>query len=129
MQGTENKVSSQCRLHSNFRSVKITYFTHHNYIRILTQKRAECRREGQADFVVDINLIDTLNVVFNRILSGHDIDICFVKCTECAIQRRCFSATCWSCYKQHSIRSGKSLLDVHKAAFRNSEFSKIKHKV
>jgi len=40
------------------------------YVRVVAQNRAQAAREGEAGFFVDLNLVDALELVFDRVFNG-----------------------------------------------------------
>ena len=71
-------MAGQGCLDGDFCRFKITDFSHHDDVRILTEKRPQRGGECQPDVVIDVYLIDAVYIVFYRVLGGHNIDIRFV---------------------------------------------------
>ncbi len=52
--------------------------------------------------MVNLDLIDTRELVFNRVLDGHELTIGFVQRMERGVQRRCFSRARRPGYQDHA---------------------------
>jgi len=68
MQRRQYKVTGLCGLDCDFGRLEVTNLTHHDHVRILAQERFECRGKGQAHLRVDVDLVDTREVDFRRVL-------------------------------------------------------------
>ncbi|EKD38367.1 MAG: hypothetical protein ACD_75C00760G0002 [uncultured bacterium] len=73
-------------LDGDLRSIDIPDLTNHNDIRILTEKRLQRCGEGHPHFLVDVDLIDTLEIEFDWILGGEDFNILAVHRVEGGIE-------------------------------------------
>ena len=54
----KHKVTGLCGLDRDLGRFEVTNLTDHDDVRILTQERLERRCEGQADFRIDVDLVD-----------------------------------------------------------------------
>jgi len=73
VQGREHQVPGQRRPDRDLRRLQIARLADQDHVRVLAQERPQRRGEGAADAVVDLNLINSLQVVFDRIFGRHNI--------------------------------------------------------
>jgi exodeoxyribonuclease VII large subunit len=73
MDGRENHMASQSRLHRHLGGFRVTALADHDNIGILTQDGAQAAGKGQADLFVHLHLVNALEAVFHRILDGQHI--------------------------------------------------------
>lgn len=81
------------RTYSYLGSFQISYFSHHDDVRILTQDRAQTGREGQACPQVDGGLVDPFKKVFHWVFKGNDIFFNTIEFIEHGIQACGFPRT------------------------------------
>lgn len=89
-------------LNGEFCSFLITYFSNHNDIRILPEKRSESRSKRKIYRRVDLCMIDSGDSVFYRIFKSGDIIFFRTKLGKESKKSRRFSRTCWSDCQDHS---------------------------
>ena len=53
----------------------------------MTQNRSEASRKRESNFGLNLNLIDPLELVLDRILGGHNLGIFRLDLGQCAIKR------------------------------------------
>jgi hypothetical protein len=80
-------VSGLCGLDRDTRGLEITYLTHHDDVRILPQECLQGLGERQADLVVDVDLVDSLEIYFRRVFRGRDIGFRYVQNIQPGIKR------------------------------------------
>ncbi len=68
VQGAENQVTGQRRVDGDLGGFRITYFTDHDNVRVLTQDGAENVGEAQADARFHLDLVDAPQLVFDGVL-------------------------------------------------------------
>ncbi len=85
--------------HGDLRRLFIPDFSDHHHVGVLTQKSAKRRGKVKADFLVDVHLDDSRQVVFDRVLSGEDLHVGSINGIQRRIQRRGFSRTGRSAYE------------------------------
>lgn len=66
-------MAGKCGFDGDFSRFKVADLADHDDIGVLTQEAAERSREVQTDFVMHLHLVDTIEVVLNRIFCGGDI--------------------------------------------------------
>src|SRR6185436_1537394 len=87
VQRGENHVPRHRGTQSGFHRVLVAHFAHQNHVRILAQRRAQDSGEGQFDLVVDLDLIDAGEPIFNRVFHSDDLALRRVELFECGIER------------------------------------------
>ena len=73
MQGRQHEVTRQRRLHGDLRGLAVAHFPDHDDVRILAQDRAQGVGEGQPDLRMHLDLVDSLQLVFDRVLDVDDL--------------------------------------------------------
>ena len=68
MESRKNDVPGERGLNRNLRCFKVADFSHHYFVRVLAQKCAQTPGEVQSDLVVYLNLHDSVDFIFDRIL-------------------------------------------------------------
>ena len=75
MERGKHDVAGQRSLHGDLGGLDVTDFADHDGIRILSEERTQRRGERQADLVVDRDLHDAFDLVFDGIFGGEDLDV------------------------------------------------------
>ena len=84
-------MSGQRGLHGDLRRLAIADFPHQHHVRVLAQNRTQPAGKGHLHFGVDLSLADTLQLIFDRILNGHDIALPGVEPAEGGVQGGAFA--------------------------------------
>ena len=66
-------MAGQRRLHGDLSCLLVANFADKNYIGVVAQNRAQPAREGQPGLFGDLNLIDSFELIFDRIFDGDDL--------------------------------------------------------
>ena len=90
-------------LDRDIRSFKVANLTHHNDVRVLSQKCFERDRKRQPRTVIDIDLIDTRQIDFRRVFCRGDIDARFVEQIEAGLQRHRLARTRGAGHQHHTV--------------------------
>ena len=77
--------------------------TDHHDVRILAQERAQGGGEGHPDIRSDQHLVDARQIVFDRILGRHDVDLVRVDPAQGAVQGRRLTGTGGTRDEDHAI--------------------------
>ena len=93
MQGAQDEVAGERRLHSHIGRLLVTNLTHHHDVRVLTQNLTQCACEGEPDLGLGLDLVNPEQLVLNRVLNGHNIFRDLIQTVQRAIQRRRFATT------------------------------------
>ena len=73
MNGCKNQVPGKCGLNSDLRGFLIADFTDHDFVRIVSQDRAQPAGESKALLFVDWNLRNATKLIFHGIFNGDDL--------------------------------------------------------
>src|ERR1700730_5483201 len=87
MQRRENEVARQCRLHGNLGRLLIADLSHEDGVRVLTENGAQPGSKGDPGQTVDLDLVDVLERVLNRIFDRHDVLLHPVELADGGIER------------------------------------------
>ena len=98
--------------HSNFNGFLVANLTDKNDLRILTQEGAKDRVEGEADLFIRLRLADTFQIIFHRILGGHNVELWIVDMLQTPIQGRGLAGSGRSGHQHHALRCGDCLKNV-----------------
>ena len=75
VQRGKHQVSGESSLDCNLSSLKVADFADQYDVWILTQKCAQGRGEIQPDLLFHLDLVNTHELKFNRVFSGHDVGV------------------------------------------------------
>ena len=70
VEGRENKVPGQGSLNAKIRGLCITHLSYHYDVWVLAKERTEAIGEGHPGFGVGLSLVDTEDLVLDRIFDG-----------------------------------------------------------
>ncbi len=73
MQGGKHQVAGQRGLDGDPAGFQVTHLADHDHVRVLAHDGAQHAGEIQADARLDLDLIDPLQLVFDRVLDGDDL--------------------------------------------------------
>ena len=73
VQRGEHQVAGQGGLHGDVGRLGVADFAEHDHVRVLPQQGAQGGGEGHADLVVDLDLVDEGQVVFDRVFDRADV--------------------------------------------------------
>jgi len=103
----QHKVPGLRGFDRDFRSLQVANFADHDDVRVLAQKRAQCRSKSQSDLGVDVDLVDTWEIDFGRIFGRRDIAVFGVQNIETRIQRYGLAATRGTSHQDHALGFGE----------------------
>src|SRR5205823_12094135 len=92
-------------------------FTDHNDVRVLPQKRLECRCKGQTDVRLNVHLVDAHEIELDGVFRSGDIDVRSVQSLESGIQCRRLAASCRTGHQQHAIRRSQRGVQIRGLLF------------
>src|SRR5439155_6805004 len=72
VQRAEHQVSGQRGANRDLRRLEVANFTHHDDVRVLAQDVAQADGKGQADVRAHRDLVDSFELVLDRLLDGND---------------------------------------------------------
>ena len=126
MQGGEHQVTSQRGVNRDGRRLQVTNLTQHHHIGRLTQHGTERIRESQIHRSVHLNLINTFQLVLNRILHRDDLPVRFVNVVETGIKRGRLAGTCRPGHQQDAVRQLNQILKRLLVICEESQLTKTK---
>ena len=86
VEGREHEVASERGLHGDVGCLGVTNLADHDDVRRLTQDRAEGGGEVEADILVDLHLVDTAHLVFDRVFDGDELLVGRVDLAEAGVE-------------------------------------------
>ena len=92
VQGGKNHVAGERCLHGDLRGFLVADFADEHDVGIVAQNRAQPAAESQPGFFRNLDLVDPLELVFDRILDGDDLAHGVVDLRERAVKRGRFAA-------------------------------------
>src|SRR5438128_4785117 len=75
VQGREDQVAGERGANADLCSLEVARLTDEDHVGVLTAEGAERGGERPADPLVDLDLVDALQVVLDRVLGGHDVHV------------------------------------------------------
>ena len=111
VQRAEDQVAGKCRLNGDARCFRIPDFTDHQDVGILPQQAAQDAGERQADAVIHLELIDQLQLEFDRIFDRANVLFNGADGIERGIQCRALAAACWSGHQDDAVGAIDILLE------------------
>ena len=66
----EHQVTGLRSLNPDFGGFEVSNLTYHHHVRVLAKEGSQGFGEGKADFRIHVNLVNTLEVDFHRVLGG-----------------------------------------------------------
>ena len=85
---------------------RVADLAHHDLVRVVAQDGAQAAREGQAFLLVDRNLRDAANLVFDRVLDGDDLVLVGLDLGQRGVQRGGLAAAGRAGDQHHAVRLG-----------------------
>ncbi len=92
VQRGENHVAGERCLHGDLRRFLVANFADEHDVRIVTQNRAQPAREGQPGLFGHLNLVDPLELIFDRVLDRDDLADRVVDLVQRGVERRRLAA-------------------------------------
>ena len=102
----EDQVAGERRVDGDLRGFLIADFADHDLIGIVTQDGAQAAREGQALFLVDRNLGDAFELVFDRVFDGDDLVFVVLDFAQRGVEGGGFAGTGGSGDQHHAVGLG-----------------------
>ena len=87
MKGAEYEVPCEGGLDGDFSGLQIPDFTDEDHVGVLTQNGSQAGCKGNADVMVDLNLNNSIDVIFDRIFGRDELFGNFVHFRQGRIQR------------------------------------------
>jgi hypothetical protein len=87
MQRAQHQVAGERGLDRDLRGFQVAHFADHDDVRILADDAAQRVGEVQPDLRLGLDLVDALDLVFDRVLDGDDLDVGRVELAQRGVQR------------------------------------------
>src|ERR1700674_585260 len=100
----ENQVTGERGLNRDLRRLRVADFPNHDLVGIVTQDGAQSASEGQTFFLIDRDLGDATNLVFDRVFNGDDFVFVGLDLADRCVQGRGLAASGWSGDQHHAVR-------------------------
>src|SRR5580704_6957040 len=100
---SKNQVARERGLNGDLRRFGVANFADHDLVGIVTQNGAQSASEGQTFLLIDRNLGDAANLIFNRVFNGDDFVFVGLDFADGRVQSRSFAAAGWSRDQHHAI--------------------------
>src|SRR5713226_2510386 len=85
--GAEDEVAGQRGLDGDLRRLAVADLADHDHVRVLAEEAAQPVGEGEVDLRVHRRLRDALELVLDRVLDGHDVEVRPVDLAEGRVER------------------------------------------
>src|SRR5713101_2516361 len=85
--GAEDEVAGQRGLDGDLRRLAVADLADHDHVRVLAKEAAQTVGEGEVDLRVHRRLRDALELVLDRVLDGHDVEVRPVDLAEGRVER------------------------------------------
>ena len=122
-------MTGECRLDGNAAGLQVSNFSQHDDVGVLTKERLQGRGEGHSDLGSHQHLIDAEEVVFDRVLRRHDVDVDVVDLGQRRIKSRRLTGTRRSGNQHHAVRIGDRFHQLALGAGLNAERSEVEGQV
>src|ERR1017187_4745595 len=123
VQRGENQVAGERRLHGDLRRFLVADFADENHVRVMTQNRTQPARKREAGLFVDLDLIDALELVFNRVFNRDDFADGIVDRVQRGVERGGFAAARRAGDEDDAVRQLENALETFQFAPVHVEFA------
>ena len=93
VQGRKDQMAGQGRLDRDLGGLDVADLADHHDVGVLAQDRPQDIGEGKADAGLDLDLIDSVQLIFDRVLDGQDLLVRTIQSDQGGIERRCLAAS------------------------------------
>src|SRR5260370_1951067 len=84
----------------------VEYFANHNHIPILADDVPQSGCKGEADLRIHVDLVDTVHLIFDRVLDGDDLLVGDVDAFQRRVERGRFAAAGGPGHEEDAVRQG-----------------------
>ena len=109
VQGAEDQMPGERGLNGVFGGFQVADFADQNDIGVVPQNAAQGSAEGQSDFGMDLNLVDAVELIFDRVFGGDDFCFVVADFQKGAVERGGFSGTGRSSDQDDAVRQFNQL--------------------
>src|SRR5207253_5556013 len=112
VEGGEDEVTGEGGADADLGGFEVAGFADEDDVGVLAEEGAEGGGEGAADFVVDLDLVDALEVVLDGVLGGHDVDIGGVDGMDGGVEGGGLAGAGGAGDEDHAVGGAEGLLEV-----------------
>ena len=105
-------MSGQGCLDSQIRSLGVSDLTNHDDIWVLPEETSKGRCKGQANTGINLHLIDSGDLILNRIFNRNYINLCSRNLRQDRVEGGGFSAAGRATYQDNSMRPHQLTLQI-----------------
>ena len=127
VQGGQHQMSGQRGLDRDTRGFQIAHLADHDDVRILAHDRTQRMGEIQPDRRFGLDLVDTLDLVFDRILDGDDLHVGRIEFRQRRVQRGGLAGTGRARNQQDAVRLFQHFLELRQEFVGEAELVEIQH--
>src|SRR4029077_4373410 len=92
VEGAEDQMAVNGGVDGNLRGLEVAHFTNHDDVGVLAQERAQGLAERQAHALVDGDLHDAFDVIFDGVLGGQQLRVDGIDAAQARVKGRRFAA-------------------------------------
>src|SRR4029079_8953545 len=107
-----HQVAGERRLDRVFGRFQIANFADQHYVGVVTQDTAQAGGKRQPDLGVNLDLVDSFQLILHRVFGGDDLDLFVLDLVERAVQARRFSRAGWSSDQNDAVRQLDELAEL-----------------
>src|SRR5690606_26123404 len=127
VQRAQHQVAGQRGLDGDARGLEVAHFADHDDVRILAHDAAQRVGEVQPDLRPGLDLVDALDLVFDRVLDGDDLDVRRVEPAQRGVQRGGLAGAGRAGHQQDAVRLLQHLLEARHERLAETEPGEIQH--
>ena len=105
-----NEVAGQGGTDGHIGGLAIADFTDHDHVRVLTHDVPQPGCEGQTDLRIDVDLVDPVHLIFDRVLDGDDLLVGLVDALQRRVERGALAAAGGAGDQKDTVRHGREML-------------------
>ena len=109
VQGREHQMAGQRRLDRDLRGLQIADLADHDHVRVVAQHRAQDMGEAQPDLRLDLDLVDAVELILDRVLDGQHLAVRRVELDQRGVERGGLAAAGRAGDQDDAVRPGQRL--------------------
>src|SRR5687767_15680205 len=113
------------RLHCDLGCIQIPDLAHHDDVRVVAQQRTKNIGEAKANALLHLYLVDSVELIFDRVLNGEDLAFQGIKTDQGGIESRRLAAAGGPGDQYNTMRPLESLDEGIEIATRETKRSEI----
>src|SRR6266566_4285404 len=125
VQGGEDQMAGERGANTDLRGLEVARLTDEDHVGVLTEEGAERGGERPADALVDLDLVDALQVVLDRILGGHDVHVRRIDRVDPRVERGGLAGPGRSGDQYHAVRLVNRRVELVEAPLVEAELRQV----